>query len=123
MVDVNWLSVAIMVFAALPLAVVLATPLWRRNEGLLGNLAGTGVIFGTAVVLILRESAESDAVTSHCLEAGLTDCFPSGTFTRYATYAFIGLAEVIVLFLISIAAERRMRERDIAPEWRSCGRN
>jgi hypothetical protein len=123
MVDVNWLSVAIMVLVALPLGVFLATPLWQRKEGLLGNLAGTGVIFGTAVVLILRESAESDAVTSRCLEAGLTDCFPSGTFTRYATYAFIGLAEVIVLFLISIAAERRIRERDIAPEWRSWGRN
>ena len=93
------------------------------TKGSWGNLAGTGVIFGTAVVLILKESAESDAVTSRCLDAGLTDCFPSGSFTRYAIYAFIGLAEVIVLFLISIAAEQRMRDRDVAPEWRSWGRN
>ena len=80
------------------------------------------LIFGTAVVLILKESSESDAFTSSCLEAGLTDCFPSSNpFTRYAIYAFVGLAEVIALFLISLAAERRMRDRDTAPEWRSWG--
>ena len=89
---------------------------------MLGNLAGTVVIFGTAIVLILKESSESDAFTSNCLEAGLTDCFPSSSpFTRYAIYAFIGLAEVIALFMISLAAERRIRDRDLAPEWRRWG--
>jgi len=51
--EVSWISVALMV-AALPLGILLARPLWRRNEGLLGNLAGTIEIFGTAVVLILQ---------------------------------------------------------------------
>jgi hypothetical protein len=119
--DFNWASIA-MVLAALPVGVVAARPLWRRKEAMLGNLAGTIVIFGTAVVLILKESAESDAATAVCLDAGLADCFQSGSFTRYGIYAFIGLAEVIALFLISIAAERRIRERDVAPEWRSWGR-
>jgi hypothetical protein len=115
------LVIALML-VALPLGVVLATPLWRRNEGMLGNLAGTVVIFGTAIVLILKESSESDALASVCLEAGLTNCFPSSNpFTRYAIYAFIGLAEVIALFLISLAAERRIRDRDMAPEWRRWG--
>ena len=119
--EVSWISVALMA-VALPLGVVLATPLWRRNEGMLGNLAGTVVIFGTAIVLILKESSESDALASTCLEAGLTDCFPSSNpFTRYAIYAFIGLAEVFALFLISLAAERRIRDRDTAPEWRRWG--
>jgi hypothetical protein len=123
MSELNWMSVAILVLVALPLGCVVATPLWRRQEGLLGNLAGTGVIFGTAIVIILKDSAESDALVSTCLDAGLTDCFSaSSPFTRYAIYAFLGLAEVIALFLISHVVERRMRDRDFAPEWRSWGR-
>ena len=121
--EINWTSVAIMVFVALPLALFVARPLWRRNEGLLGNLAGTGVIFGTAIVLILKESAESDSFTAACIDAGSTDCFQSSNpFTQYAIYAFLALAEVIALFLISIAVERRIRNRGYAPEWRSWGR-
>ena len=120
--ELNWMSLAIMTLVALPLAVFVARLLWVRNEGVLGNLAGTAVIFGTAIVLILKESAESDAATNNCLDAGLTDCFsPSSPFTRYAIYAFIGLAEVIALFLISHEVERRMRNREYAPEWRSWG--
>jgi len=121
--DWSWVPAALMIAAAMPVAIVVAMPLWRKNEGVLGNLAGAGVIFGTAIVLILKHSAHADAATSRCLDAGLTDCFSSSNpFTLYATYAFIGLAEVIALFMISHEVERRMRDRNTAPEWRSWGR-
>ena len=37
---------------------------------------------------------------------------------RFAIYASIGLGEVFLLFTISLAVERRIRNRDYAPEWR-----
>lgn len=122
MEQLNWVGIATMLLAPLPLGILIALPLWRKQEGMLGNLAGAALIFGTAIVLILKESSESDALASRCLEAGLTDCFsPGGSFARFAIYAFIGLAEVIALFLISLNVEKRVRNRDVAPEWRSWG--
>jgi hypothetical protein len=91
--------------------------LWRRNEPILGNLAGTIVIFGSALGFIMRESVVLNRLTQQCLDAGST-CWPEpSAFSRYAIYAAIGLLEVIGLFLVSLAVERRMRRRHYAPEW------
>ena len=118
MVDrLNWLWIALMCTAPLPLAAAVATLLWRRNEPILGNLAGTLVIFGSALGFILRESVVLNRLTRECLDAGLT-CWPQpSAFSRYAIYAAIGLLEVIALFLLSLTVERRMRRRHYAPEW------
>lgn len=108
-----------MVIAPLPLAVMLAMPLWRRRETILGNLVGAAVIFGAAFALIFRESAVLDLARAECFAAGFAACWPTpGAFTRYTIYAAIGLAEVIALFFLSLVVERRIRERDYAPEWR-----
>jgi hypothetical protein len=118
--ELNWVRIAIMAIVPLPVGMLIALPLWRRQETILGNLAGTGVIFGTAIVLIMQESVELDTLLSACLQAGFTDCFPTpAAFTRYAIYAFMGLAEVMALFLTSLKVEKQMRDRDCAPEWRS----
>src|SRR5581483_5006564 len=66
----NWFRIGLMVFAPMPFAILVAIPLWRRTEPILGNLAGTAVIFGTAIVLILKESIELDQLTNDCLESG-----------------------------------------------------
>ena len=113
----NWPWIALMCVGPLPFAVTVATVLWRRNEPILGNLAGTVVIFGSALAFILRESVVLDRLTRQCLDAGLT-CWPQpSAFSRYAIYAAIGLLEVIGLFLVSLKVERRMRRRHYAPEW------
>ena len=118
MVDrLNWLWIALMCTVPLPLAAAVATLLWRRNEPILGNLAGTVVIFGSALGFILRESVVLDRLTQQCIDAGFT-CWPQpSAFSRYAIYAAIGLLEVIGLFLVSLNVERRMRRRHYAPEW------
>ena len=122
--ELSWARIALMALVPLPIGALVAIPFWRKQEAILGNLAGTGVIFGTAIVLILQESAELDALMAGCLQAGYTDCFPTPTsFTRYAVYAFMALAEVIALFLVSLKVERRLRNRDCAPEWQSWPRN
>jgi hypothetical protein len=117
--ELSWGWIAVMLVAPLPLAALIALPVWRRREMILGNVAGTVVIFGTALALIFRESAALDVLRQACFDAGGIVCWPTpSAFTRYAIYASIGLAEVLVLFVASLSFERRERERDYAPEWR-----
>ena len=57
-------------------------------------------------------------MSRRCLDAGYA-CWPEpSAFTRYAIYAFIGLFEVFAVFMWSLRVERRIRNRDYAPEWR-----
>jgi len=111
-----WLAFA----ATVPLlaGLLVAWPIWWSGQPILGNIAGTIVIFGAAVGLIMREHAALDLAVTACIEAGTT-CWPSpSAFTRFAVYAFIGLAEVIVLFSTSVSVETRQRRKGYAPEWR-----
>lgn len=114
----NWPLIALMALAPLPAALLIAWPIWRTGQPILGNLTGTVVIFSAALGLILRESVEIERVTRACVDAGYT-CWPDpAAFTRYAIYATIGLFEVFALFTISLTVEARMRRRDYSPEWR-----
>jgi hypothetical protein len=118
MVDgLSWFWIAVMCTVPLPVAVAVAAVGWRKNEMILGNLAGATVIFATALTLIFRESGVLDRLTQECLTAGLT-CWPQpSAFIRYAIYASIALLEVMVLFLGSLKVEKRIRQRQYAPEW------
>ena len=83
-----------------------------------GNLTGTAVILGWGFALIFREYVEIDRLVQACLDDGRV-CFPDpSAFTRFAIYASIAMIEVFVLFSVSLTVERRLRERDYAPEWR-----
>jgi hypothetical protein len=114
----NWPWVALMSTAPAIVAVLVAIPFWRHGAMIFGNIVGTAVIFGTAMGLILREHAELDRATEACLAVGNT-CWPDpSAFARYAIYSSIGLVEVVALFCLSLAVEKRMRGRDYAPEWR-----
>ena len=117
--ELSWSWIAVMVLAPLPLGAIAATPVWRRRETILGNVAGTVVILATAFALIFRESASLDVAQRACFDAGFAMCTPTpGAFVRYAIYAGIGMAQVVLLFAISLKVERQIRERDYAPEWR-----
>lgn len=95
-----------------------AYPLWRKGQAIFGNIIGTGVMFTSAFALILREHTVLDRIVQRCLDAGVP-CWPEpAPFTRYAIYAFIALAEVFILFSVSLRVEERIRNRDYAPEWR-----
>ena len=114
----SWGWIVLMATAPFLLGLLVAFPIWRTKQMILGNLAGTMVIFGAALALILRESVELDRATRGCLDAGLT-CWPDpGAFARYVIYASIGLVEVFALFTLSLRVEENVRRRDHAPEWR-----
>ena len=119
MVDrLSWSWIVLMCVVPMPFAVGVAAIGWRKNQMILGNIAGAAVIFGAALLSIFREYAVLDRLTQQCLDAGTT-CWPQpSAFVRYAIYGAIGLIEVIAVFLFSLRVERRMRERDYAPEWR-----
>ncbi len=114
----HWQWIALM--ATLPgLAVwLVAVPFWRQRQFIFGNVVGAGVVFVSALAMIFREYLEIRRVTQACLDAGTT-CWPDpSAFTRYAIYAAIGLVEVIAIFSVSLTVERRMDNRDYAPQWR-----
>ena len=100
------------------LALLLAVPFWRKAEMIFGNIVGSGLVLGWAIVLILLEYIEVDRSVQACLDAGTT-CWPEpSAFARFAIYASIGMAEVFLIFTISLAVERRISNRNYAPEWR-----
>ena len=117
MTGLNWYWITLMATVPPLAALLVAWPLWRGRQMTLGSIAGTAVIFGTALGLILREYVEIDRITTACLDEGTT-CFPSpSAFTRFAIYAFVGLIEVFVLFIASLKFEERERRRGYAKEW------
>jgi hypothetical protein len=112
----NW----ILIGATLPMlgGLLVAFPIWLTGQPILGNLAGSFVMFGSAVALIAREHGELDSLVQSCLEQGTT-CFPTpAPFTRFAVYAFVALGQVILLFTISVSVETWQRRKRYSPEWR-----
>ena len=112
----SWIALGV---TAVPLAgLMVAYPLWRKEQFIFGNIAGTAVIFASGIALILREHVELDRLVQDCLDSG-TVCWPEpSAFTRFAVYASISLIEVFALFSLSLRVEQRLRGRDYAPEWR-----
>ena len=116
--ELNWTWIAVAATVPMVAGLLLAWPIWLTGQPILGNIAGSIVIFGAAIALIMREHTELDRLVQACIEQGTT-CWPTpSAFTRFAVYAFIGLAQVIVLFTISLSVETRQQRRGYAPEWR-----
>ena len=114
----NWSWILIGVTLPMLGALLVAWPIWRTGQPILGNLVGSVVLFGSAVALIMREHAELDRVVQACIEMGTT-CWPSpSAFTRFAVYAFVALAQVIILFTLSVSVEQAQRRKRYAPQWR-----
>jgi hypothetical protein len=115
--ELSWFWMGLEVTVPPVIAGLIAYPVWLKGESILGNVAGTIVIFGTAMALILREHVELDRAERACLVQGFI-CWPEpSAFMRFAIYGFIALVEVIVLFSVSLKVEARLRRRGYAPEW------
>ena len=114
----NWHWITLGATVPFIVALILAIPLWMKGQMTFGTIVGAGVIFVAAIGLILREHVELDALVQKCFEDGGV-CFPTpAAFTRFATYGFVALFDVILLFCVSMFVEERVRRRDYAPEWR-----
>jgi len=116
--ELSWFWIGIAVSVPGLLGALVAYPIWLKSQPILGNLAGTAVIFGAAIALIGREHLELENAAQQCLAQGFV-CWPvPSAFSRYAIYAFIALVEVMILFTVSLRVEHKVRRRGYAPEWR-----
>jgi hypothetical protein len=116
--ELSWFWIALALTGPTVVGGLIAYPIWLTGQPILGNLAGTTVIFGTAIVLIMRERVALERVAQACLDQGVV-CWPDpSAFIRFAIYAFIGLFEVILLFSLSLRVETKIRRRGYDPEWR-----
>ena len=116
--QLSWFWIVLMAVVPPIVGLLIAWSCWLKSQPILGNIAGSAVIFGSALALILRESIEIDRITRACLDNGYT-CFANpSAFSRYAIYAFIALFEVFTLFTVSLGVEQRIRRRRYDPEWR-----
>ena len=114
----SWFWIAVGATVPLLAGTIAAYPIWRSNQTILGNLAGSFVIFASAIGLIMREHVEVDRQVQSCLERGFT-CWPEpSAFTRYAIYAGIALVQVMMLFSVSLKVDDHLRRRGYDPEWR-----
>lgn len=114
----NWFWIAMAATVPFPAALLVAWPLWRARQPILGNIAGTAVLFAAGFAAIFREHIELDRIVQACLDGG-TVCWPEpSAFTRFALYASIAMIEVFALFSLSLKVEDRIRRRDYAPQWR-----
>jgi hypothetical protein len=114
----SWPAIVFMAIVPPLVGALIAYPFWKRTQSILGNLAGSVVIFGSALALIVRESVELDRLMRQCIDAGYY-CFPTPTgFNRYAIYSFIALFEVFALFTVSLSVEHKIRRQGYDPEWR-----
>jgi hypothetical protein len=116
--SLNWSWIGVAIAAPAPVALLVAWPLWRGQQTILGNLAATAVLFGSAIAFIFRERIELDRLMQRCQDAG-SSCFPApAPFTRFAIYAFIALVETCAVFYLSLIVEERRRRRGYDPQWR-----
>lgn len=116
--ELNWFWIVMAATVPMLLGLAVAWPIWLSGQPILGNIAGSIIIFGAGIGFIMREHTELDRLVQACIEAGTT-CWPTpSAFTRFAIYAFIALADVIALFTISVSVESSRRRRHYAPEWR-----
>jgi hypothetical protein len=113
----SWGWIALMATAPLAAGFLIAWPVWNAGEPILGNLAATAVIFAAAFALILRENTAIDRIVRQCYDGGYVCSASPSSFVRFAIYAAIGLLEEIAIFMASLRAERRRRNRGVAPEW------
>jgi MFS superfamily sulfate permease-like transporter len=107
--DYLWVAVA----AVLPLlaALVVAWPFWiKRVADEMGAIVGALVVFTCVVFFIGREYSESDRAIAACLENQIRCRFSPSLFTRYAIYVAIGMTQVIVLFLVGLSVEEKLRQ-------------
>jgi hypothetical protein len=119
MEHVNWYWIAFSLILPPIVGALLALPFWLKDQAIFGNIFGTVIIFGVAFALIMREHIELDNLIKACLDSGKDVCEPTpAPFMRFAIYAAIALAEVIVLFSISLKVDEKVRRRGYSPEWR-----
>jgi len=62
--ELSWFWIVLQAIVPPAVALLIAWPCWMKSQPILGNLAGSAVIFAAALLLIIRESIEIDRPVS-----------------------------------------------------------
>ncbi|HYH41193.1 MAG TPA: hypothetical protein VD867_04350 [Burkholderiales bacterium] len=116
-ISLYWVGIAAV--APMVAALVTAWPFWRRvTRDPVGTIAGCFVVFGFAVALVGRELIHLQGFTSKCVALEVACSYHPEPFTRFFIYGGIAMVQVFALFVIGWQIEDRLRQREVAPEWR-----
>ena len=116
-ISLFWIAIAVVV----PMVAALATawPFWRKvTRDPVGTVAGCFVVFGFAVALVGRELIHLQGFTNNCVALEIACSYHPEPFTRFVIYGGIAMVQVFALFVIGWQVEDRLRQREVAPEWR-----
>jgi hypothetical protein len=106
-----WVAAA----AVLPLLVALlvAWPFWRKRVGdEMGTVMGAFVVFTCVILFVGREYLESEKTRVACVVREIGCRFYPKLFTRFMIYGGIGMTHVMVLFVVGLSVEERLRQRE-----------
>jgi hypothetical protein len=84
-----------------------------------GTLLATGVFFLGFVIFAGLEFVDNFRYRLWC-QATETLCPPSdpSDFTKIVAYGVVAMCQVMILFLVSLGIERRLRNSEYDPAWR-----
>jgi hypothetical protein len=115
----NWTRFAISAIGPFLVALPIAALFWRRQQSAtMGTVVGAGIVLISAVFFMALEFGEGVHYRMQCAETNVP-CGPSNPsdFVRIFSYAFVGMIEVMAIFIVGAAVESRMLRRHRAPEW------
>jgi hypothetical protein len=115
----NWSRLALSAVLPLLVALPVAVLLWRRQQVTIGTVVGAGVVLLFTVLFMALEYGEGVHYRLTCAEQNLP-CRPSdpSDFVRIFSFAMVGMAEVMVVFILGYSVETRLQQRHRAPKWR-----
>lgn len=114
-------TIAAALTAPTGLAFLAAWPFWvKAKETIVGNTIGALIVTMSVFGLIAREYIDIERARRRCeeLTRGVCAADTAGAFMKFAIYGFIGLAEIVALFVVADLIEHRRKERQYASEWR-----
>jgi hypothetical protein len=117
--DINWDLIALASLSPLLVAVAVAWPFWKSGRFIIGNVAGLAVVLVSCLIFGFAEYADALKFRYWCAETN-TPCKPtgSGDFLRISLFAFIAMAQAMLLYVIGGIKEHRTDRAKYDVGWR-----
>jgi len=91
--------------------------MWRRSKLIVGNALALAVLFVACLIFGGSEYVEAIRFRHWCQSANLP-CAKSSDFVRLSAFAFIAMAQAMVLFVIGGVRERKSARAHNESRWR-----
>jgi hypothetical protein len=113
----SWWRVAIAIGVPTVAGLIIAVPLWLRRQVIIGNVLGGGVAFGIIIALMGRDFVERMRLDKLCGTPGFRCVSGVDAHVPFLMHALIGMADVGIVFVISLYVEERVRNATLRRDW------